>query len=282
MSSVSRSFPDFLVLGAPKAGTTALCEFLQGHPSVSVARSKEPRYFDTHFDRGQGWYREKFFPATDGLLCGDGSPTYLADPEALQRILAEAPRAKMFVMLRDPAARAVSSWWMQVCHGKEYLGLQAALRECLSQSYLDSATPRRGYLHYGLYGAQIQRLYELFPEEQIHLVWSAEFRRDPSGEIDRAQRFLDLDPALRTGDLRPRWQAMGVRTALLYRMLMSRSPKLVRGRGFHQFSTAMRLLGDRPIRPGLHLIRFLLEYFEESDRLLEEVVGQRPPWRHSD
>lgn len=86
MSSVSKSFPDFLVLGAPKAGTTALCEFLQGHPSVSVAKSKELRYFDKHYDRGQGWYREKFFPANEGFLCGDGSPTYLADPEALKRI----------------------------------------------------------------------------------------------------------------------------------------------------------------------------------------------------
>ena len=247
-----------------------------------MAKSKEPRYFDRHFERGQGWYREKFFSSTERLLCGEGSPTYLADPQALKRILAEAPRAKMFVMLREPAARAVSSWWMQLCHGKENLGLQAALRECLTQPAPDSEAPGRGYLHYGLYGAQVQRLYELFPKEQVHLIWSSDFRRDPGGEIDRAQRFLDLDPALRKGDLRPRWQAMGVRTALLYRMLAKRSPKLVQGRGFHQFSTAMRLLGDRPIRPDHHLNRFLLEYFEESDRLLEEVVGIRPPWRHSD
>ena len=170
MSTPLRSFPDFLVLGAPKAGTTALCEFLQGHPEVRIANSKEPHYFDRNFERGQEWYRSKFFPAAEQLLCGDGTPTYLADFQALKRIAREAPRAKMFVVLRDPAARAVSSWWMQLCRGKEYLGFQAALRECLLQPVLESGgEPDRGYLHYGLYGPQLQALYELFPKQQIHL-----------------------------------------------------------------------------------------------------------------
>lgn len=280
MSNLSKSFPDFLVLGAPKAGTTALCEFLQGHPGIRIARSKEPRYFDQRYERGQKWYREQFLPAADDALCGDGTPTYLASPTALRRVAEEAPNAKLFVLLREPGARAVSSWWMQLCQGQEYLGFQAALRECLSLTVEGREAPVRGYLHYGLYGPQLRTLYDLFSVEQVQVIWSSELRRNPGNEVERALSFLGLDPALRKGDLRPRWQAMGVRTALVYRAVASRSPRLLQGGSFHRFSTLMRMLGDKPVQPGEHLQRFLSQYFEDSDRLLEEVVGQKPPWRN--
>ncbi len=279
MSTPPRSFPDFLILGAPKAGTTALCEFLQGHPGVRIARSKEHRYFDRHFKRGPRWYRQTFFSDADRELCGDGTPTYLANPTALMRVADEAPRARLFVLLREPGARAVSSWWMQLCQGQEHLGFQSALRECLSSPVDTQEEPVRGYLHYGLYGPQLKTLYELFSVQQVHVIWSAELRRNPGAEVDKALSFLGLDPTLRKGDLRPRWQAMGVRTARLYRVLANRSPGVLRSRGFHRFSTLMRMLGDRPVKPGEHLRRFLSQYFEDSDLMLEEVLGERPPWR---
>jgi hypothetical protein len=41
------SMPDFLVIGAPKAGTTALHAALARHPGLYTSPVKEPKYFLT-------------------------------------------------------------------------------------------------------------------------------------------------------------------------------------------------------------------------------------------
>jgi hypothetical protein len=42
---VSAGLPDFLVIGAPKSGTTSVYRYLEGHPEVFLSEPKEPRYF---------------------------------------------------------------------------------------------------------------------------------------------------------------------------------------------------------------------------------------------
>jgi Sulfotransferase domain len=297
---VSVSFPDFFVLGAPKAGTTALCEFLMGHPGICLSKPKESHYFTRNYRKGKDWYQTECYDRLTGQLCGEGTPTYLGLSHALHRIADEAPRAKLFVLLRDPALRAFSAWWMAVSLGRERLGFEAALRVCLKQPNLNelfSSDPDliyremkahrqvgepyyRGYLHYGQYGPQMAELRTLFGPEQIHVIWSQDLRQDTAREVSRALQFLGLDPSLRKGDLKPRWQAFGVRTAILRAYLKERiSPRLVEGGAFRAFSTVMRRLGDLPVQPGEHARRFLLDHFRLSDEILEEQIGCKPPWR---
>ena len=48
----ARPLPDFLILGAQKAGTTALYAYLRRHPEISGPAWKEVSYFDRHYRRG--------------------------------------------------------------------------------------------------------------------------------------------------------------------------------------------------------------------------------------
>jgi hypothetical protein len=121
------TLPDFLVIGAPKAGTTALHAALAGHPELFMSPVKEPNFFLTDGPpprRGGGpgdvqtyrehiWRREDYETLFDlappGALRGESTPFYLYDRQAQRRIRALIPDAKMIAVLRDPVERAHSN-----------------------------------------------------------------------------------------------------------------------------------------------------------------------------
>src|SRR5438876_10275332 len=121
------ALPDFLVVGAPKAGTTALHAALARHPSLYMSPVKEPKFFltdgppparggpgDAQTYKEHIWrradYQALFDGAPAGTLRGESTPFYLYDRAAQLRIHATIPQARLIVILRDPVERAHSNW----------------------------------------------------------------------------------------------------------------------------------------------------------------------------
>jgi hypothetical protein len=118
------AFPDFFIIGAPKAGTSALHAALARHPQLFMSEVKEPKFFlcdgppprdggpgDAHSYREWIWrqvdYERLFANAPPGTLCGESTPFYLADAVAQQRIRRVVPGAKLIAILRDPVDRPI-------------------------------------------------------------------------------------------------------------------------------------------------------------------------------
>ena len=76
VTSDRRPLPDFLILGAQKAGTSALYAYLTEHPDVRRAIVKEVHYFDLSFGRGDRWYRAHF-----PMNAGEARSGRAADPD---------------------------------------------------------------------------------------------------------------------------------------------------------------------------------------------------------
>ena len=109
-----RALPDFVIIGAQKAGTTSLWRYLVEHPQIVGPTEKEIHFFDARFDRGARWYRARF-PLRASLRRGarltfEASPYYLAHPFVPARVRAMLPDAKLVVLLRDPVERAWSHY----------------------------------------------------------------------------------------------------------------------------------------------------------------------------
>ena len=106
--------PDFVCIGAQKAGTTWLHRQLSEHPEVFVPERKELDFFTRK--RSILWYRGQFRPALRHQITGDLSPNYMPriEPAEMVRLL---PNAKVFCILRDPAERAFSQWKMAKFRG---------------------------------------------------------------------------------------------------------------------------------------------------------------------
>ena len=87
-------FPNLFIIGAMKAGTSSLHEYLHQHPEIYMSRFKEPQYFAPHVTRegfawGQGhqhpepgvdWYLRLFKDAGDVRYAGESSVSYTAHP----------------------------------------------------------------------------------------------------------------------------------------------------------------------------------------------------------
>lgn len=114
--------PDFIILGAARAGTTGLLNQLRPHPGVLFCAREELHYFDVEgrWSLGPGSYRRKF-PTRDAkkaakragrgpAISGENSPFYLAHPYAPERVKATVPKARLIALLRDPTDRAISHW----------------------------------------------------------------------------------------------------------------------------------------------------------------------------
>lgn len=212
-----RLLPDFVIIGAAKAGTTSLYAWLCEHPYVERASAKEIHYFSFHHYRGADWYRHHFpserrrasFAAEHGrpFLTGEGSPTYLPARNAPARMAALIPRAKLIVGLRNPVDRAYSQFHMRRRDGFEPVESFAAA-VALEDGALDGGSARamaaetdpaaletgRTYLMRGRYAEQLERWMHHFPSEQLHVLTTDQLAADAQGALDALHDFLELPP----------------------------------------------------------------------------------------
>ncbi|GAA1011168.1 sulfotransferase [Acrocarpospora pleiomorpha] len=204
--------PDFLVIGAPKAATTALHAALAGHPQLHLSAVKEPKFFLTDgpppTTGGPGdadTYREHIWRRPDyealfrpGFVNGESTPFYLYDREAQRRIHDLIPHAKLIVTLRDPVERAHSNWTHLWSAGLEPIGdfLEACAQE--PERIRAGWAPFWHYISLGRYGEQLAHLYTLFPRDQVLLFRYRDLLDRPAPTLNRICAFLGVDQDILT------------------------------------------------------------------------------------
>ncbi len=219
-TSPLRVLPDFLILGAQKAGTTSLHGYLIEHPRIAPALAKEIHFFDYNYARGEAWYRAHFptqFEKWRGAfqLTGEGSPYYLFYPHAAWRVSQCVPHAKLIVLLRNPVDRAYSHYHHQVRLGLEELTFEQALdleaERLVGEFEKLIAEPDAYSFNYqnysycarGMYADQLERWFRYFPREQFLIVASEQFYRAPASSFARVLDFLGA----------PRWEPPAYRVS---------------------------------------------------------------------
>jgi hypothetical protein len=213
VTAPARCGPDVLIVGAMKAGTTSLQQYLDQQPGYQGPFNKEVHYFDWRWRFGRLWY-QAYFPTQSALraaalagqkraLTGEASPFYLFHPLAAQRIAAQYPEAKIIAILRHPIDRAVSHYHHEVRQGCEPLSMEEAFQaeaqrtarppgRSLDRHYAGYAMNHHSYLARGQYAEQLQRFYEHFPPEQVLVLRFETFFADPAAHFPRVLEFLNL------------------------------------------------------------------------------------------
>jgi hypothetical protein len=200
------ALPDFVIIGAKKCGTTFLYDLLSQHPLVQPAASKEPHFFDKHFDEGIEWYR-RFFPAPrweDGrrTMTGEATP-YIINRRAPERMAELVPQARLIALLRNPVDRAYSDYQMLARKKREPrtfeeaigaektppLGTGGHASEHKDHGSLDDSSK---YLSRGVYVDQLLRWTEFFPREQLLVLKSEDLFESPDETLKVVLDFLDL------------------------------------------------------------------------------------------
>jgi hypothetical protein len=244
-----RALPNFVIIGTQRGGTTSLFRYLGDHPEVGPTLRKEIHYFDLNFDRGPAWYLAHFPEQGRYRAVGEASPYYIVHPQAPARLRELVPGATIVALLRNPIDRALSHHQMMVRRGVETLSFgDAVAREpsrLAASSGADDPTWRAySYLARGVYAPQIERWLALFPRENVLVVRSEDFFRDPGPTVAEIQDRLGLGRKLPA------------------------SPKAYHLADYAGMSPALR--------------RRLREYFAPHNRHLYELIGRDFGWDHDE
>jgi hypothetical protein len=192
------SLPDFMIIGAPKCGTTSLFEYLCEHPDVARPARKEIHYFDEKFARGLPWYRRHFPRVEKPRITGEATTAYLFARDAPARAAALMPDAKLIAVLRDPVRRVISHYWHNKRLGRVRGDFESYFREALSPNAERETNQARQFINYpvqwGFYKEQIERWFEHFPHEQFLFLRFEDLASDGTAQTQRVFDFLGLSP----------------------------------------------------------------------------------------
>lgn len=208
--------PTFLIIGAARSGTTAIARGLEQHPDVFLTEPKEPHFFafvgsPVNF-RGPGddlsvnrvavteaaRYARLYDRAGTAKALGEGSVSSLYyHAHAIPNIRSYAPDAKLIAVLRDPIARAWSSYMYMVSKGNEPA---SSFDEALADE------PRRieenwhhiwHYTRMGMYYNQVAAFREAFGPDQFRVFLYEDLRNDPDQLYRQLFDWLGVDTAFR-------------------------------------------------------------------------------------
>lgn len=196
---MTERYPDFIIGGAPKCGTTSLHFILDQHDDIALPED-EIHFFDaddpiTHpdffFDEGErllrydpedpgfrARYAARFAPFAGTKLIGEDSTTYLLSPVAAGRMKALLPDVRLIFMLRDPVARAYSQYWHEVTRARATVRFETALRRY------------PGLILNSTYRDPLRRFREVFGPDRVKVVLFEDFIADQQASLDGVTDFL--------------------------------------------------------------------------------------------
>lgn len=203
-----RALPDFLIIGAQKAGTTTIYDNLIKHPKVAPADIKEVHYFDNNWQKHENWYRAHFHfekkLRAAGQITGEASPYYLYHTLVPQRVKQVCPNARFIVVLRNPVERAYSHFHHEKRKKREPLSFEEALQQEHQRLVGEEARIKTGavsssfthqhysYMDRGNYAKQLENWFTHFPREQFLILESSQLNHNFPETFSRIYDFLGL------------------------------------------------------------------------------------------
>jgi len=281
-----------MIVGAPKAGTTALKYYLGQHPGVCTHSQREMQFFanDERYGRGyEAVYPMYFRPKSQAqVICGK-SVAMMYSAEAMARLQRHNPDVHVVVLLRNPVDRAYSEFWYARRRGWEPLSsFEAAIADDGSRFGRDAARRFRcSYLERSSYAPYLEAILRQFAREQVHVILLEDLAADAVGVCQSLLRlFPELDPNVVPSVDRRKNAAALPRSKRVLALTSSRdvAPRLrsvlariLPERIRHSVKDAIQRVNEREVRlPALDpATRLQLnEYFLKRNRALANLLGR--------
>lgn len=181
--------PNFLIVGAEKAGTTTLARMLAQHPDIFMCEPKEPRFFTDHnWDKGVQWYENLFEDAEGYKAIGEASPAYTWGSDLVpKRIYETLGDIKYIYIVRHPVERMISHYRHALFH--RWVPQGTALE--------DAIKIKPGLKKCSSYYWQIERFLPYTKKEQWHVLSLENLRSNPQTEVQKIFSFLEVDENIR-------------------------------------------------------------------------------------
>lgn len=268
----------FLAVGPQRTASSWLDRALRSNPKLNLpANVKETFFLDEHFTRGFEWYFGLFSQPHDGVIFGEIGSTYFDSPEARQRLQEHNPSARIIIMVRNPVARAFSSFGHEFAKGR------------VNDSFFDAVERQPRIISSGRYSFHAPTWESAFGDHNVLYLVQEDIEADPQSQMDKVCRFLGVDPVLLDEELQKRYGQGTVPRSPKLAAMAARTASALRGAGLHRMVEAGKRLGLKKVYSGGNadtlamsrsILDFLLEEYESDTAFLEERLGRRfPHWR---
>ena len=189
------TLPNFLIIGAHKAGTSSLYHYLREHPEIYMPTLKEARFFaydennpdhqrkvpKTYPITTMQEYEALFHEVKNEKAIGEASPEYLNNARSAERIRECLPNAKLIASLRNPIDRTYSEFIMRYRSGNE------------NRSISEAVSSNERWVRTGFYFEKLKRYMDEYDNSQIEVVLFEDLVADPLKIVQRLFTFLEVD-----------------------------------------------------------------------------------------
>ena len=190
---------DFLIIGAQKAGTTSLFEYLKQHKDIQFSSSKENLYFSNQkfYEKGEP-YLNSFFVKSDEKTLGSADVQLLPALKGPKRVNAYNPKMKIIVILRNPTLRAYSAFNFakqkaEEKTNKKFITSYKEFVEKYDEKYTRDENASFDYFYDGLYYKHLTNWMNYFPTNQIFITNTNDLKNNPQKIINDICDFLNLE-----------------------------------------------------------------------------------------
>lgn len=290
------SLPDFLVVGAARAGTTSLHYYLRQHPGIFLPSQKEPSFFcfaDKKIDYKNGRfvfavtdfirYKKLYKNADSDLVKGDISTPYLyLHDETIRNIKKYHPHPdalKIVIVLRNPVERAYSQYLWKVRDGREDRSFEEALKAekaRMAQNYSFDYF----YAHRGLYFSQVEDYIKHF--KSVKIIFFDSFRNEFEVTMKNLCEFLGVDKDFEftkrdkiNSSSIPRFASLGrmmtVESKVKFKILsvLSDGMRMSIKESFNKFNSTCKT--PEPI--GESTVKWLNDFYREDIQKLQSLIN---------
>jgi len=193
---------DLMIIGAQKAGTTSLQNYLNEHPEILGHPQIEFGFFKDDAMYANGYEKEfsRHFTAgninTAKAVVAKNTGMYDSE-KALERLRQHNPDCKLVFIVREPVSRAYSSYSMEKFNGLLKRDF-SEIKDVIEEKRFDDMM-YRFFIRLGLYSEFLKSIYKFFPENQVKIVLFEKLGKDPAGVCREIFQWLNIDPSFTPG-----------------------------------------------------------------------------------
>jgi hypothetical protein len=272
-------YPDFIGLGAQRAGTSWIYSCLYEHPNICLP-VKEVHFFsrERNWSKGYEWYEAIFEKCPQDAKTGEFSTSYLSDPATPERIHEHYPDVKLIACLRNPLDRAYSNYLNDIMAG--VVEPEVTFGEVLKE--------HPGYIERGRYATHLKRYLQVFSMDQILMLIYEDSLENPMSFITTIYEFISVDPSFVPSMVDTIVNKGRVPRFVWLDRLLRETSAFLRGKGLHNLwwlakragvGDKIRALNTREVASGdrglgLSEREILYEMLESEIAGLEKLMGR--------
>ncbi|UZS00179.1 sulfotransferase domain-containing protein [Chondrinema litorale] len=258
--------PNFLIIGAPRAGTTWIDKNIRCHPEIYLPPKKEVHFFDNNYEKGVDYYMSNFDGVSNEKAIGEITPSYLHRDQIAEKIYRTLGDIKLIMCLRNPTERLYSRYW----------NAKSKFAENKNLSFEEKINSKEEFIQEGLYFTHIEKYLKLFSKENILILLYDDLKNDPELFLKSIYNFLEVDAEFKAPLMNNKINSASSKKLLGKSIILNYLSRGLRKAKLYQISQKIEDVNSVKLPQMKYETKKWLteEVYYESNKKLEGMIGK--------